>query len=115
MTYAEFLEKCVPCGGNWVAMIISGIKEVAPEIYEEMPDRTYGFDEVSFIASHLCYDMPHFPFNFNYRGYVIEHTIEGKFIFREMTEEEKSTPWEELEQKYNGIRKDENGNWEKVI
>lgn len=114
MTYDKFIEKCTPCGGNWVAMIMSGIKEVAPEIFEEMSDRSYGFDEVCFIANHLCYDRPHFPFNFNYRGYVIEHTVDGKFIYRDMTEEELHTPWELLERKYNGIEKDENGIWKRV-
>ena len=115
MTYAEFIEKCTACGGNWVAMMMSGIKEVAPEIYDEMPERSYGFDEVCFIVNHLCYDRPHFPYNFNYRGYVIEHTIEGKFLYRDMTEEEKHMTLDELERRNNSMIKDENGNWKRAI
>ena len=30
----EFLNNCTACGGNWVAMLLSGIKAVFPDEYE---------------------------------------------------------------------------------
>ena len=32
----EFLNNCTACGGNWVAMLLSGIKRVFPEHYESV-------------------------------------------------------------------------------
>ena len=34
MTTKEFLQNCDACGGNWVAMLLSGIKRVFPDDYE---------------------------------------------------------------------------------
>jgi sucrose-6-phosphate hydrolase SacC (GH32 family) len=82
MKRQEFLQQCSACGGNWTAMIMSGIKEMAPEVYDAMPDREYDFDEVVFISNHLCYDAPHFRFNMSLGGHIIEHSPDGKFIFR---------------------------------
>ena len=36
MTYKEFLQSCSACGGNWGAMLLTGIKRVFPEHYEEV-------------------------------------------------------------------------------
>lgn len=38
MTFEEFLTNCVGHGGNWAAMLISGIKRVLPEVYATMDD-----------------------------------------------------------------------------
>lgn len=103
MTFNEFMSKCTACGGNWTAMILSGIKAVAPAVYAEMPDdRSFTFDEVCFIANHLCYDRPHFRFNRSMYGDIIEHAVEGKFIYRKATEEEMAMSGEEFHREYNG-------------
>ena len=34
MSMKEFLSNCTACGGNWVAMLLSGIKVVFPNDYE---------------------------------------------------------------------------------
>lgn len=46
MTATEFLEKCTAHGGNWTAMLMSGIKECFPEYYEKLEDKEYDFREV---------------------------------------------------------------------
>lgn len=33
MPMKEFLSKCTACGGNWVAMLLTGVEEVFPEHY----------------------------------------------------------------------------------
>ena len=100
MTFDEFKNHCTACG-NWTAMLISGIKEVAPEVYEQMPDVSYSFDDVVFIVNHLCYDRPHFRYNVSLNGLYIEHGGDGKFIFREATREEMAMPFGEFHARYN--------------
>ena len=39
MTFEEFLNHCDAKGGNWVMMILSGIKKVFPEKYEEIKEK----------------------------------------------------------------------------
>lgn len=34
----DFLVHCTPCGGDWGAMILTGIKELYPTIWELIPD-----------------------------------------------------------------------------
>lgn len=46
MTRTEFLNSCTACGGNWTAMLMSGIKQCFPEKYEAMPDKEYTFDDL---------------------------------------------------------------------
>lgn len=36
MTQKEFLSHCTDCGGNWVAMLLSGIEVVFPEHYKSV-------------------------------------------------------------------------------
>ena len=103
MTFNEFLSKCTSCGGNWTAMFMTGIQEVAPDVYEQMPDRCFSFDEVGFIVSHLCHDRPHLRFNRNWEGYIIEYTHEGKFVYRRATPEEINMSTQEFELKYNNV------------
>lgn len=88
MKFDTFLSHCTMCGGNWTAMLLTGIKAVAPELHESLPDKTYSFDEVCFIVNHLCYDRPHVPHHITLDGNLVEFTIEGKFNFRKATPEE---------------------------
>ena len=36
--FKAFLDECIACGGNWGKMILSGIKEIYPTVYELIPD-----------------------------------------------------------------------------
>lgn len=36
MKISEFLQNCTACGGNWVAMLLSGIERVFPDSYESV-------------------------------------------------------------------------------
>lgn len=38
MTAEEFLKHCTACGGNWGGMLLSGIKELYPLVYDEIPE-----------------------------------------------------------------------------
>lgn len=38
MGAAEFLTHCVACGGNWGGMLLTGIRELRPEVWEAIPD-----------------------------------------------------------------------------
>lgn len=38
MTGQEFLQHCTACGGNWGGMLLTGIKELAPAIYDTIPE-----------------------------------------------------------------------------
>lgn len=37
MTMDDFLGYCYACGGNWCAMLLSGIKELWPQIWDAIP------------------------------------------------------------------------------
>ena len=37
MSYDDFLSRCTACGGNWSAMLLSGIKDRYPIIYNLIP------------------------------------------------------------------------------
>lgn len=51
MTLTEFLTKhCTACGGNWAAMIMSGIRSAFPERYAQMEDREYDWKELCQIT-----------------------------------------------------------------
>ena len=39
MTFDEFLDHCVCCGGNWVAMVFSGYKILFPKVWDELPEK----------------------------------------------------------------------------
>lgn len=38
MTMPEFLNNCLACGGDWGAMLLTGIKALYPDVYEAIPD-----------------------------------------------------------------------------
>lgn len=38
MTMDQFLDHCTACGGNWGAMLLTGIKALYPEVYDAIPD-----------------------------------------------------------------------------
>lgn len=61
----NFIKKdCTACGGNWTAMILTGIKRRWPEYYESLPDRSYTFFEVVNIADNKLL-----------ADYLLEHPI----------------------------------------
>lgn len=37
-TTDQFLDHCVACGGNWGGMLLSGIKELYPNVWAAIPD-----------------------------------------------------------------------------
>ncbi len=38
MTMHNFLDHCTACGGNWGAMLLSGINALYPEVYNAIPE-----------------------------------------------------------------------------
>lgn len=38
MTAKEFLEHCTTCGGNWGGMLLTGIRELYPTVWDVIPD-----------------------------------------------------------------------------
>lgn len=49
MEFDDFLNHCVACGGNWGGMLLSGIKELFPDVWELIPD-----DMGMFAFSVIC-------------------------------------------------------------
>lgn len=47
MTASEFMANCTCCGGNWTAMLLTGIEKLAPEVYACIPE---DMGETGFIA-----------------------------------------------------------------
>lgn len=39
MTMSQFLDHCTACGGNWGGMILTGLQELYPEVYDAIPDK----------------------------------------------------------------------------
>jgi hypothetical protein len=52
MTMSEFLDHCIACGGNWGGMLLSGIKELYPDVYDAIPDEM-GFNAFGCICTIL--------------------------------------------------------------
>lgn len=47
MSGKEFLSKCTAQGGNWTAMLMSGIKECFPDYWNKLdPDKEYYMRDV---------------------------------------------------------------------
>lgn len=38
MSFKDFLSYCSPCGGDWGQMVLTGIKELYPTIYNMIPE-----------------------------------------------------------------------------
>lgn len=38
-SFEKFLTHCTTCGGNWGGLLLSGIRELYPEIYEAIPEK----------------------------------------------------------------------------
>lgn len=38
MDFNSFLDHCTACGGNWVGMLLSGLRELCPAVYDAIPD-----------------------------------------------------------------------------
>ena len=39
MTCKEFLTHCTACGGDWGGMLLTGIKELYPRVWDAIPDK----------------------------------------------------------------------------
>ena len=44
-------EHGIACGGNWAAMLMSTIKRGLPEVFKEMEDKEYEFEELYAILA----------------------------------------------------------------
>ena len=38
MNFKDFLDLCTACGGNWGGLLLSGIADLYPEVYNAIPD-----------------------------------------------------------------------------
>ena len=38
VVFDEFLKSCITCGGDWGSMLLTGIKKLAPEVWDAIPD-----------------------------------------------------------------------------
>lgn len=53
MTFDDFLNNCIQCGGNWGAMLLSGMKKIYPKTYEAIPENM-GINAFTFICETLA-------------------------------------------------------------
>jgi len=49
----EFLCHCKACGGNWTAMLGSGVKALWPNEYDELPEPFDFSDVIEIIELHI--------------------------------------------------------------
>ena len=49
MTFSEFLNECVCCGGNWGGMILSGVRKLYPRTWDAIPN-----DMGAFAFTTIC-------------------------------------------------------------
>lgn len=38
ITFKEFLNDCTACGGNWGGMLLTGLRELRPNVWDAIPD-----------------------------------------------------------------------------
>jgi len=58
MTTEKFLSSCNACGGNWTAMLLSGIKTSFPDTYDKLdPNKKFTFIEVVEILQKLGVEL----------------------------------------------------------
>ena len=55
MTMNEFMQNCSACGGNWGAMLLTGIKRVFPEYYAEVEAHYNSMDFSGGGVKPFCY------------------------------------------------------------
>lgn len=55
-TKIELISRSTACGGNWTAMLITGIKACAPDLYKAMPDVSYDFITIGHLCNVICTD-----------------------------------------------------------
>lgn len=108
-TLDEFLDKCTTHGGNWTAMFLSGIKAIDPWLFDRMPETTYAFDEVCWIANHLIDERQ--GLNSKY-DISVEHQRIWEWdrdtpVYRLMTKAEKDMPFRKLFCKLNNMSEEE--------
>ena len=55
ISFDEFLENCVACGGNWGGMFLSGIRHYRPEVWDAVPDDmgVFAFKDILLVLSLL--------------------------------------------------------------
>lgn len=55
ISFDEFLGNCVCCGGDWGAMLLSGVKHYRPEVYDAIPEHmgVYAFKDILLVLSLL--------------------------------------------------------------
>ena len=39
ITFNQFLDNCTACGGNWSGMLLTGINELWPNVWNAIPDK----------------------------------------------------------------------------
>lgn len=54
----DFLNHCVACGGNWGGMLLTGIRELYPEVYDAVPENmgAYAFTTICNLLTILKVD-----------------------------------------------------------
>ncbi len=58
MEVKDFLANACACGGNWTAMIMTGIKYNFPDAWRNLPaDKEYSYEEVINLAKSLGVDF----------------------------------------------------------
>jgi hypothetical protein len=57
MSFKEFLTHCTACGGNWGSMLLSGIQELLPQIWEEIPIKLGSDGFMAFTALNIFLRM----------------------------------------------------------
>lgn len=55
MTGGDFLDCCVACGGDWNGMLLTGIKELFPRVWNAIPEEMgkHSFSCLSYVLK-LC-------------------------------------------------------------
>lgn len=38
MSFDVFMKHCTACGGNWGGMLLTGIRELRPQVWDAIPD-----------------------------------------------------------------------------
>ena len=60
ITFDEFLNHCTACGGNWGGMLLTGIEELFPEVYNAIPDDmgVFAFCGIVSVLEYIGIKMP---------------------------------------------------------